>query len=111
MITFKEHIVEAIDPTKKIESINNKIQSHRDAIGMAKEKRKAKGQHVQSMREIQLQRKIDDLSNERDALSKLKEENTQGDEGTPKLTKHRKALTPGEKPVTPEPLKNFETYK
>lgn len=41
----------------------------------------------------------------------LKEENTQGDEGTDKLTKHRKKLTPGELPVTPEPLKNFETYK
>lgn len=41
----------------------------------------------------------------------LKEENTQGDEGTDKLTKHRKAMTPGEKPVTPEPLKNFEEYK
>ena len=108
MITFKEHLIEVTDPSKKIESIKSKIQSHRDAIGMAKEKRRAKGQHVQSMREIQLQRKIDDLNNE---MFKLKEENTQGDEGTPKLTKHRKALTPGEKSVTPEPLKNFEMYK
>ena len=41
----------------------------------------------------------------------IKEENTQGDEGTPKLTKHRKKLTPGEPQVTPELLKNFETYK
>jgi len=41
----------------------------------------------------------------------LKEENTQGDEGTDKLTKHRKKLTPNESPVTPELLKNFETYK
>jgi hypothetical protein len=41
----------------------------------------------------------------------VKEENTQGDEGTDKLTKHRKKMTPGELPVTPEPLKNFETYK
>jgi len=39
------------------------------------------------------------------------EENTQGDEGTDKLTKHRKKLTPNESPVTPELLKNFETYK
>ena len=44
-------------------------------------------------------------------LKAANEENTQGDEGTPKLTKHRKKLTPGELPVTPEPLKNFETYK
>ena len=100
--------MDSIPRLLRIESIKSKIQSHRDAIGMAKEKRRAKGQHVQSMREIQLQRKIDDLNNE---MFKLKEENTQGDEGTPKLTKHRKALTPGEKPVTPEPLKNFETYK
>jgi len=41
----------------------------------------------------------------------LKEENTQGDEGTDKLTKHRKKLTPGELPITAEPLKNFEMYK
>lgn len=41
----------------------------------------------------------------------LKEENTQGDEGTPKLTQHRKKLTPGEKPTTPEPYKNFNSYK
>ena len=48
---------------------------------------------------------------EAEAKKPVKEENTQGDEGTDKLTKHRKKLTPGELPVTPEPLKNFETYK
>jgi len=32
----------------------------------------------------------------------LSEENTQGDIGTDKLTAHRKKLTPGEKPVTPD---------
>lgn len=31
----------------------------------------------------------------------LREENTQGDEGTPKLTKHRKDMTPGEEKPTP----------
>lgn len=41
----------------------------------------------------------------------LEEENTQGDIGTEKLTKHRKKMTPGELPVTPEPLKDFETNK
>lgn len=48
---------------------------------------------------------------EAEAKKPVKEENTQGDEGTDKLTKHRKKLTPGELSVTPEPLKNFETYK
>lgn len=38
----------------------------------------------------------------------LYEENTQGDEGTPKLTKHMKKMTPGESKETPEPLKNFQ---
>jgi len=38
------------------------------------------------------------------------EENTQGDIGTDKLTQTRKKATPGEKPVTPEPLKDFETW-
>ena len=31
----------------------------------------------------------------------IKEENTQGDVGTDKLTRNRKKMTPGEKPVTP----------
>ena len=35
----------------------------------------------------------------------VKEENTQGDEGTLKLVLHRKRLTPGEKPNTPDMLK------
>jgi hypothetical protein len=43
--------------------------------------------------------------------NKLKEENTQGDIGTDKLTNTRKKLTPGEKMVTPEPLKDFETFE
>lgn len=34
-------------------------------------------------------------------LRPVKEENTQGDIGTDKLTKHRKKMTPGELPVTP----------
>lgn len=38
----------------------------------------------------------------------LEEENTQGDEGTDKLTKHRKKLTPGEKPVTPDMLPGLD---
>ena len=45
------------------------------------------------------------------AAKKLKEENTQGDEGTPKLTKHRKAITPGETPVTPNMFKSFKMNK
>ena len=32
----------------------------------------------------------------------LEEENTQGDDGTPKLTKHRKDMTPGEEKPTPD---------
>lgn len=35
----------------------------------------------------------------------VKEENTQGYEGTLKLVLHRKRLTPGEKPNTPDMLK------
>ena len=41
----------------------------------------------------------------------LEEENTQGDIGTDKLTQTRKKQTPGENPVTPEPLKGFETFE
>lgn len=37
----------------------------------------------------------------------IKEENTQGDVGTDKLTRNRKKMTPGEPLVTPEPYKNF----
>jgi len=37
-----------------------------------------------------------------------KEENTIGYEGTDKLTKYRKKMTPGEKPVTPCMLPEFE---
>lgn len=36
----------------------------------------------------------------------LREENTQGDEGTPKLTKHRKDMTPGEEKPTPDMFPN-----
>lgn len=41
----------------------------------------------------------------------ISEENMQGDEGTDKLTQTRKKATPGELPVTPEPLKDFETFE
>ena len=37
----------------------------------------------------------------------IEEENTQGDIGTDKLTKHRKKLTPGEKPETPDMLPDY----
>ena len=40
----------------------------------------------------------------------MREENTQGDIGTDKLTQTRKKATPGEKPVTPEPYKNYEIW-
>ena len=40
----------------------------------------------------------------------VREENTQGDEGTLKLVLHRKRMTPGEKPKTPEPYKNYEIW-
>jgi hypothetical protein len=38
----------------------------------------------------------------------IKEENNIGYEGTDKLTAHRKKMTPGEKPVTPSMLPDFE---
>lgn len=41
----------------------------------------------------------------------MKEENTQGDIGTDKLTQTWKGMTPGEKPETPELLKDFETFE
>lgn len=37
------------------------------------------------------------------------EENESGYIGTPKLTRTRKKITPGETLVTPEPLAGFET--
>lgn len=41
----------------------------------------------------------------------VNEENTQGDIGTDKLTQTRKKQTPGENPVTAEPLRDFETFE
>lgn len=41
----------------------------------------------------------------------IHEENTQGDIGTDKLTQTWKSMTPGEKPETPELLKDFETFE
>lgn len=41
----------------------------------------------------------------------VNEENTQGDIGTDKLTQTRKKQTPGEKPATAEPLRDFETFE
>jgi hypothetical protein len=38
----------------------------------------------------------------------VNEENNIGYEGTDKLTKYRKKMTPGEKPVTPNMLPDFE---
>lgn len=37
----------------------------------------------------------------------IKEENTAGYEGTDKLTLHRKKITPGEKPKTPDMLPDY----
>jgi hypothetical protein len=37
----------------------------------------------------------------------IKEENNIGYEGTDKLTQHRKKMTPGEKPVTPDMLPDY----
>lgn len=45
----------------KIASLEKKIQDARDAIGLAREKRKMKGQRQQGPREIALQKKIDDM--------------------------------------------------
>lgn len=39
---------------------------------------------------------------------KIKEENTQGDIGTDKLTMNRKKMTPGEKPETPDMLPGWD---
>lgn len=65
-------------------------------------------QHVQGKslrRDAEVAKLIHSVKN------KLKEENTQGDIGTDKLTRTRKSQTPGEKMLTPEPLKDFETNK
>ena len=37
----------------------------------------------------------------------IKEENNIGYEGTDKLTRHRKKMTPGEKPETPDMLPDY----
>lgn len=52
-----------------------KLQDIRDAIGLAREKRKMKGQRVQSQREIDLQKKHDDLSQQIRSKSVVEEEN------------------------------------
>ena len=54
----------------KIASLEKKIQDARDAIGLAREKRKMKGQRQQGPREMALQKKIDDLRHQIDDIER-----------------------------------------
>jgi hypothetical protein len=59
------------------ESLQKKIQAKRDALGLARERRRMKGQHQQSQREIKLQAEIDRLSDElRQSKKGVTEEST-----------------------------------
>ena len=53
-----------------IQKIEKKIQAKRDALGLAREQRRARGQHQQGQREIKIQAEIDRLSNELTQLKK-----------------------------------------
>jgi hypothetical protein len=52
-------------------SIEKKIQAKRDSLSLAREQRRAKGQHQQGQREIKLQAEIDKLNTE---LTQLKQQ-------------------------------------
>ena len=56
------------------QSLQKKIQSRRDALGLAREQRRARGQHQQGQREIKLQAEIDNLN---DQLRELKKQGVQ----------------------------------
>jgi pyrimidine deaminase RibD-like protein/GNAT superfamily N-acetyltransferase len=53
-----------------IQKIEKKIQDKRDALGLAREQRRMRGQHQQGQREIKIQAEIDRLSNELTQLKK-----------------------------------------
>ena len=52
------------------QSLQKKIQAKRDALGLAREQRRARGQHQQGQREIKLQAEIDELSNQLTQMKK-----------------------------------------
>lgn len=79
MLTFKEHIVKVGDKYRLVSKKTGKNLGTYDTEEGA-EKRERQVQY----------------------FKRVAEENTQGDIGTDKLTKHRKKLTPGEKPKTPD---------
>ncbi len=56
-VVRKESVAESTE-----QSLQKKIQAKRDALGLAREKRRALGQHQQGQREIKLQAEIDNLS-------------------------------------------------
>ena len=49
---------------KKIASLEKKIQSKQDAIGLARERRRAKGDRQQGPREMKLAKEVSDLQSE-----------------------------------------------
>jgi hypothetical protein len=52
------------------QSLQKKIQAKRDALGLAREQRRARGQHQQGQREIKLQAEIDKLSTQLTQMKK-----------------------------------------
>jgi len=65
LIRRKESVAEGTE-----QSLQKKIQAKRDALGLAREQRRARGQHQQGQREIKLQAEIDKLSSQLTQIKK-----------------------------------------
>ena len=63
--SFEQGVAESTE-----QSLQKKIQAKRDALGLAREQRRARGQHQQGQREIKLQAEIDELSNQLTQMKK-----------------------------------------
>ena len=65
---FKKYLEEAADPlvklNKKKAALEKKIESKKDALSFARERRKMKGQRLQGDREIKLSSEISSLGQE-----------------------------------------------
>ena len=68
MLKLRDFIAEE----KKIESLEKKIQAKSDAISLARERRKMKGQNLQSQREIKLSNELGELRQQLHMLKNTK---------------------------------------
>lgn len=67
MKTFSQHATE-----KKIQSLEKKIQAKSDALGLARERRRMKGNNLQSQREINISSELGELRQQLHILKNAK---------------------------------------